>query len=122
MPLDSSCLPAVTRLCAWRVRWEKNDQNFAGSGDIRRYLRHPAAADFTAVARTMAAVADAVCRLLAVARALAILPLFGLPGIGIHMGGFQRRQPDRANGALNSHAGRDGGGAGEQRRAGARRQ
>jgi hypothetical protein len=40
----------MTRFCSWRSRWEKSDQNFAGSGDIRRYLRHPAAAGFTAVA------------------------------------------------------------------------
>ena len=70
----------------------------------------------------MAAVAARACCLFTAAHAQASLPLFGLSGIGIHMGGFQRRQPDRANGSLNSHAGRDGGGAGEQRRAGARRQ
>ncbi len=61
---------------------------FADLGDIRRYLRHPAAAGFTAVARAMAAVADAVCRLFTAAHPLADLPLFGLPGFGIPGGRF----------------------------------
>lgn len=64
----------------------------------------------------MAAVAAFACCLFTAAYAQAILPLFGLPGVGVRVGGFQCRKPDRANGAFEPRAGSDGGGAGKQHR------